>query len=138
METKTTFAPLLTLNRGTTNIDFYKNAFNATENFRLLNDDGSIHVAELVIDGQKFHVHEMMPHDAHKVSPEANKGTTVEIGLFTADVHAVFNRAIAAGAAIISPVTDHEYGYRQGELQDPFGHRWTIQCEIPMSPDWHF
>lgn len=136
METKTAFAPLLTLNRGTTDIDFYKNAFGATENFRLLNDDSSIHVAELVIDGQKFHLHEMMPQHPHKVSPDANNGTTVVVGLFTSDVHATFDKAIAAGAIIISPVTDYEYGYRQGELQDPFGHRWTIQCEIPISPDW--
>jgi PhnB protein len=130
MKTETAFAPLLTLNRGTTDIAFYKNAFNATENFCLLNDDGSIHVAELVIDGQKFHLHEMMPKHPHKVSPDANNGTTVIIGLFTADVHKVFNQAIAAGATIISPVTDYDYGYRQGELQDPFGHRWMIECEI--------
>ncbi|WP_214073436.1 VOC family protein [Mucilaginibacter sp. dw_454] len=130
METKTAFAPLLTLNQGTTDIDFYKNAFGATENFRILNDDGSIHVAELVIDDAVFHLHEMMPQHTHKVSPDANKGTTVVIGLFVADVKAVFDQAIAAGATIISPVIDYEYGYRQGELQDPFGHRWTIQCRI--------
>lgn len=54
MKTQTAFAPLLTLNRGTTDIDFYKNAFGATENFCIRNDDGSIHVAELVINGAKF------------------------------------------------------------------------------------
>jgi len=54
----------------------------------------------------------------------------------TADVHAVFNKAIAAGATVISPVEDYDYGYRQGTLQDPFGHQWIIQCRIPASPDW--
>ncbi len=136
METKTAFAPLLTINNGVTNIDFYKNAFGAVENWRLNNDDGSIHVAELVIDGALFHLHEMTTQT--QVSPDTFNASTVVIGLFTADVHTLFNRAVAAGAVILSPVTDYEYGYRQGELKDPFGHQWVIQCQIPASPDWKF
>ena len=134
METKTAFAPLLTINNGVTDIDFYKNAFGAVENFCLKNDDGSIHVAELVIDDAMFHLHEMTSQT--QVSPDKFNASTAVIGLFTADVHSVFNRAIAAGATILSPVTDYEYGYRQGELKDPFGHQWVIQCPIPASPDW--
>ncbi|MDB5005371.1 MAG: bleomycin resistance protein [Mucilaginibacter sp.] len=136
METKTAFAPLLTIKRGVTNIDFYKKAFGAVENWRLNNDDGTMHVAEFMIDGAIFHLHEMMPKSPAKVSPEIFNTSTVTIGLFTADVHGVFNQAIAAGATIISPVTDYEYGYRQGELKDLFGHHWVIQCHIPASPDW--
>jgi len=60
----------------------------------------------------------------------------ITLGLMTTDVHGMFNNAITAGAKVISPVTDYEYGYRQGTLQDPFGHQWTIQCRIPASPDW--
>ena len=134
METKTAFAPLLTINNGVTDIDFYKNAFGAIENFRLNNDDGSLHVAEFSIDGAIFHLHEMTSQT--QVSPDTVNASTVLIGLFTADVHGVFNRAVAAGATILSPVVDYEYGYRQGELKDPFGHQWVIQCQIPASPDW--
>ena len=134
METKTAFAPLLTINNGVTDIDFYKNAFGAVENWRLNNDDGSLHVAEFVIDGAMFHLHEMTTQT--QVSPNKYNASTVVIGLFTTDVHGLFNRAEAAGATVISPVTDYEYGYRQGELKDPFGHKWVIQCQIPVSPDW--
>ena len=136
METKTAFAPLLTISKGVTDIDFYKNAFGAVENWRLNNDDGSLHVAELLIDGAMFHLHEMMAQSLAKVSPDTFNAGTVVIGLFTADVYSVFDRAVAAGATILSPVTDYEYGYRQGELKDPFGHQWVIQCQIPASPDW--
>jgi PhnB protein len=136
MKTKTAFAPLLIIKKGVTKIDFYKKAFGAVENWRLNNDDGTMHVAEFMIDGAMFHLHEMMPKSPGKVSPEIFNTNTVTIGLFTADVHAVFNQAIAAGATIISPVTDYEYGYRQGELKDLFGHHWVIQCHIPTSPDW--
>jgi PhnB protein len=132
----TAFAPLLTIRKGVTDIDFYKNAFGAIENWRLNNDDGSLHVAELLIDDAMFHLHEMMPKSPEKISPDAFNTSTVTIGLFTAGVHSLFNQAIAAGATVLSPVTDYEYGYRQGELKDPFGHHWVIQCQIPASPDW--
>ncbi|MDB5029426.1 VOC family protein [Mucilaginibacter sp.] len=134
METKTAFAPVLTIPNGTTDIDFYKKAFNAVENFCLRNDDGSIHVAELVIDGAVFHVHEITQF-SRTIPANAGRGT-VNIGLFVEDVYAVFNQAIAAGATQSMPVTDFEYGYRQGELIDSFGHKWIIQCRIPVSPDW--
>lgn len=134
METKTAFAPELTIRNGVTDIDFYKKAFGAVELMRINNDDGTVHVAELMIDDALFHLHEIYPH-SEKFNPEAHKGM-VTIGLMTADVHGVFNSAIAAGAIIISPVEDYEYGYRQGTLQDPFGHLWLIECRIPASPDW--
>ncbi len=134
METKTAFAPMLTIPNGVTDIDFYKNGLGAVEHMRLNNDDGSIHVAELMIDDAMFHLHEIYPH-SNAFDPQAHAGV-VTLGLMTADVHGIFDSAIAAGAIIISPVTDYEYGYRQGTLQDPFGHQWLIQCRIPASPDW--
>ena len=125
----TSFAPMLAIANGFTDIGFYKKAFNATENFCLRNDDGSIHVAEFTIDGAIFHVHEVTQ-SGKAITPFDAGGGTVSIGLFVDDVHAVFNSAIAAGATLAMPVTDFEYGYRQGEFTDPFGHRWIIQKKI--------
>ncbi|OCX50568.1 hypothetical protein BEL04_22595 [Mucilaginibacter sp. PPCGB 2223] len=127
-KTQTVFAPLLKIENGITDISFYKRAFNASEHFCFTNDDGSIHVAELDIDGAIFHLHEQMPGSGS--CPHKLNDTTVTIGLFTENVHAVFDRAVAAGATIMNPVTDYEYGYRQGDLKDPFGHIWTIQKVI--------
>ena len=134
METKTAFAPMLRIPNGVTDIDFYKNGLGAVEHMRLKNDDGSIHVAELTIDDAMFHLHEIYPH-ASGFDPLAHSGV-VTLGLMTADVRGLFNKAIAAGATVIHPVEDYEYGYRQGTLQDPFGHQWLIECRIPASPDW--
>jgi PhnB protein len=39
-------------------------------------------------------------------------------------------KAIAAGATVISPAQSYEYGYRQGEIKDPFGHHWMIEMKI--------
>jgi PhnB protein len=126
MKTETSFAPLLMIKSGITNIDFYKKAFGAVETFRFTNDDGGIHVVELSIDGQIFHLHEEN-HAKGNFSPAASNGRAITIGLFVDDVHTVQAQALAAGAIEISPVTDYDYGYRQGDIEDPFGHRWTIQ-----------
>lgn len=122
----THFAPELHIPNGTIEIEFYKK-FGAIEIFCFRNDDGSIHVAELEINGAIFHVHETM-RDA--LEPIAAKGVTSIIGLFVDDVQDVYDRAISAGATKINPVTDHDYGYRQGMFKDPFGHYWQIQKKI--------
>jgi len=124
METKTTFIPVLSISSGVTDIEFYKKAFGAIELWRLNNPDGTIHVGTFSIDGAIFRLHE---EGAKSVSPEKADTTTVTIALTQDDVHAVVEQAVAAGATVLSPVTDYEYGYRQADLKDPFGHRWTIE-----------
>jgi PhnB protein len=62
--------------------------------------------------------------------PDTTKATSVTIGLFVDDVHAVMEAARQAGATIASEVTDWDYGYRQGDFIDPFGHRWMIEKVI--------
>jgi PhnB protein len=123
------FAPQLFINHGVTNIEFYTRAFDAEELYRLTNDDGSIHVAELSIDGTIFHLHEESL-KSDSLSPEKYNGTTVILGLFVPDVDVVMNKAIAAGATVISPAQDYDYGYRQGKIKDPFGHLWMIEKKI--------
>ena len=125
-EGQTRFAPELHIPNGITNIDFYKK-LGAVENFCFRNDDGSIHVAELVIDGAIFHIHETM---REALEPIRAKGVTTIIGLFVPDVEAVMQKAIRAGATEINPTTDYDYGYRQGMFRDPFGHYWQIQKKI--------
>jgi PhnB protein len=122
------FAPQLLINNGVKDISFYEKAFGATQNFCFLNDDDSVHVAELSIGGTIFHIHEA--NKPHFFSPDKYSGTTTIIGLFVPDVDAVMNRAIKAGATEIIPTTDYEYGYRQGEIRDPFGHYWLIQKKM--------
>ena len=124
----THFAPELHIPNGTLNIDFYME-FGATEHFCLRNDDGSIHVAELEINGAIFHLHEIVRHfDA--LEPISAKGVTAIIGLFVPDVDEVMLKAIQVGATEIHPAQDYEYGYRQGMFKDPFGHYWQIQKKI--------
>ena len=126
---KTFFAPELFIDNGVKDISFYEKAFGATEQLRFSNDDGSIHVVELSIDGAIFHIHEITGKQ-YFFSPGKNNGTTICIGLFVNNVDEVINKAIKAGATEINPARDYEYGYRQGTIKDPFGHYWQIQKKI--------
>ena len=126
---KTFFAPQLFIKNGVTDISFYTRAFGAIEQQRFSNDNGTIHVAELSIDGAIFHLHEITG-NLSCFSPEKHNGTTVLIGIFVPDADTVISNAIKAGATEIDPAKDYDYGYRQGEIKDPFGHCWLIQQKI--------
>ncbi len=125
MKQKTTFVPQLVIPNGVSDVGFYTKAFNAVELWCLKNDDGSVHVAGFTIDDALFHIHEQTRSAAF--SPGMHNGTTVTIGLMVDDVHAVVAQAVGAGATLSSPVQDYDYGYRQGEVVDPFGHHWMIE-----------
>ena len=125
----TLFAPQLFIKNGVTDISFYEKAFGAVELRRVSNDDGTIHVSELSINGTLFHLHEETSR-TDQFSPEKVNSTTVLIGLFVEDVDAVISRAIEAGAVVLSPAQSYDYGYRQGEIKDTFGHVWLIEMKI--------
>jgi PhnB protein len=76
-----------------------------------------------------FHLHEESV-KSNQFSPQRFTGTTVIVGLFVEDVDRVMNRAVEAGAVILSPAQSYDYGYRQGEIEDPFGHVWMIQAKL--------
>jgi PhnB protein len=58
---KTLFAPQLLSKNVLSGIEFYKKAFGAVELRRRTNPDGSVHVAEMSIEGAIFQIHEKYP-----------------------------------------------------------------------------
>jgi PhnB protein len=123
------FAPQLFVKDVAAAIEFYKKAFDAIELRRWSNEDGSVHVAELSLQDNLFHLHEEVQR-ASELSPHTAKGTTVVIGWFVNDPAAVMLKAVAAGGKEVHPVKDYEYGYRQGSLTDPFGHHWLLEKKL--------
>lgn len=120
---------MLHIPNGTFDVDFYVNALGAELTRTWKNEDGSIHVAEFSVDGVLFHLHEDKP-AAGNLTPSACNGVTAIIGLMTEDVDGMIARAKEMGAEILSPAQDYDYGFRQGEFRDPFGHKWMIQKMI--------
>lgn len=125
-------APMLYLKDLAAAIEFYKNAFDAIEQWHISNPDSSVHIAEMTIGTAVFRLHEEVGRD-NNLSPETVEGTTVVMGLLVPDPDAVAIKAEAAGGIVLSPVKDYEYGYRQGTVKDPFGHRWQIE-KRPAGP----
>jgi len=126
----TEFAPVLALKVVAPAVEFYKKAFGVEEVLIVKNEDGSIHVAELSLQGALFHLHEEMPGPGKERAPQTAGGTTVELGLFLDDPDSLMDKALAAGARLVHPMKDYEYGYRQGSFEDPFGHHWTLQKKL--------
>jgi len=60
------------------------------------------------------------------LGPKALKGSPVAIHLYVPDVDATVAQAVAAGAKVTMPVADMFWGDRYGQLEDPFGHRWSV------------
>ena len=126
---ETFFAPQLLIPSGISDISFYLKAFGAVLIRQFLNDDGSIHVAELSVNSNIFHLHEERP-EKDQLSPATAKGITCIIGLFVEDVNATVDKALQAGATLLNPVQDYDYGYRQALVRDVFGHHWLIESTI--------
>jgi PhnB protein len=127
-ETNSLFAPQLAIPGGIKDISFYLKAFGATQINVWKDDDSNIHVAELSIDGAVFHLHQQNS-DKNFLEP-MNNSISVIIGLFVGDVDEVTSNAVKAGAKLLSAPQDYDYGYRQSEIKDPFGHIWLIQKKI--------
>jgi PhnB protein len=46
------------------------------------------------------------------------------------DPNSAFDRAVAAGATEVAPVS-HESGWRTGRVTDPFGYDWELSRQLP-------
>jgi PhnB protein len=116
--------PNLSVADGAAAVEFYRQAFNAVEVFRVEGPGGEI-FAEMHIGQARFFVAtESLP--SQNFSPTHLGGTSVRIDLLCDDPDAMQANAIAAGATELEAVRDHEVGPRMGSVLDPFGHKWLI------------
>lgn len=119
----TSIAPMLSVRNGAKAVEFYKNAFAASELFRIEDPSGAV-VARLSVDGAEFWLADESP-EHENFSPETLGGGTVRMVMIVDDPDAAVDRAVTAGARIVWPV-DNRYGWRLGRVADPFGHHWEI------------
>jgi PhnB protein len=106
-------------------IEFYTRAFGATEMIRVPGPDGKLMHACVCINGSSVMLVDEYP-AMGSVGPKVLKGTPVTIHLIVDDVDAVVARAVEAGAKVVMPVEDQFWGDRYGQIEDPFGHRWSV------------
>ena len=120
-----TATPYLVVNGGARAIEFYKQAFGATEVVRMDAPGGKIGHAEVKIGDSHIMLADEYP-EMDALSPQTIGGTPVGLCLYVEDCDAVFKRAISLGAKSLKPLEDQFYGDRSGTILDPFGHKWTV------------
>src|SRR5260221_9896500 len=87
----TQIAPLLSVRRGVSAIDFYKRAFGADELFRIEDDKGEV-VARLSIGGAEFCLPSTSPNPSNFL-PRSLRGDPDRAGLLEEEPGSVFERA---------------------------------------------
>ena len=110
-------------------IAFYKEAFGATEVFRMADDKGRVGHAEIRIGDSVVMLADRHP-GTDCSDPRSLGGSTVGLMIYLENVDTVFARALKAGGKSLRPLTNQFYGDRSGTLEDPFGHVWTIATHV--------
>jgi PhnB protein len=130
-----TAIPYLIVRDASSAIEFYKNAFGATEFVRLADPQGKVMHAEIRIGDSQIMLADEFPDMGYR-SPTDLGGSPVSVLLYVEDVDRLFTSAINAGATSTMPVQDQFDGDRRGTLTDPFGHIWLVATrKEDVSPD---
>jgi PhnB protein len=107
-------------------IEFMKEAFGATERFRVEPPgSGKIMHAEVKIDDCIIELADAVPE--FPAMPAA-------IHLYVSDVDAVHARAVRAGGIAKHPPTDQVYGERSSSIEDSCGNIWYIATRLGNEP----
>jgi len=106
-------------------IEFYKVAFGAVEQTRLPGPQGKLMHAMVRIGDSALMLVDESP-DWGLLGPKSLKGSPVTIHLYVDNVDAAVAQAVAAGAKITMPVAEMFWGDRYAQLEDPFGHHWSM------------
>ena len=114
-------------------LEFYRDAFGATELFRLPMGNRIGH-AEIQIGDTRLMLADEFP-DMNALSPSSRGGATSSFMIYVEDVDAAYAKAVQAGAQADRPVSDEFWGDRIGSVIDPFGHRWSLATHVEDVPD---
>ena len=117
--------PYLCVENAARALEFYKQAFGATELSRIPHPDGRVGHAEIRIGDSIVMLADEFPELSFR-SPRTIGGTPVFLHLYVEDVDTVVARAVAAGAKLVREVKDQHYGDRSGGVEDPFGLIWYV------------
>ena len=115
--------PYLGIDKAGEAIEFYKKAFGATQVMRLDMPDGRVGHAELRIGDSSLMLGTPCDQMALR-NPDEH--TSIGLHLYVEDVDAQFQRAVDAGATVVSEPKDQFYGDRSASVKDPFGHLWFL------------
>jgi len=111
-----TITPYLIIPGAVKFIRFLQDVFGATEKYKAMRTEDTVMHAEMIIGNSTIMLADST--DEHSSQPA---------GLFinVPDADATFQKAVDAGATVIMPPADQDYG-RSGGVKDAFGNTWWI------------
>ncbi|MEO1056261.1 MAG: VOC family protein [Actinomycetota bacterium] len=121
----TMITPYLAVEGAAQAIEWYRTAFDATEELRFTGDDGRIGHAEVSIFGARVMLSDSYP-EVGAVAPTADAPASVSLHIEVPDCDTTFRRAVDAGARGDREPSDQGHGSRSATITDPFGHRWML------------
>lgn len=110
-------------------IEFYKQAFGASEIMRFPGPNNTIMHAEIRIGDSVV----MLSDGAGGTElrdPQSLGASPIGLMIYVPDVDTTFKQALSLGAKQSREVVDQFYGDRSGTLVDPFGHVWTVSTHV--------
>ncbi|MHB1935484.1 MAG: VOC family protein [Acidobacteriaceae bacterium] len=121
--------PYLMIDGAAKAIEFYQNAFGATERLCMKQPDGRVGHAELQIGDSIVMMADENP-QIEAFSPAHYGGSPISLLIYTEDCDRMYRQAVAAGAKSVREPEDQFYGDRMAGVQDPFGYKWFIATHI--------
>ena len=106
-------------------LDFITTVFGGEEIARVPTEDGGIGHAEIRVGGTV-----LLAFDSQPDWPP----TPALLRVFVDDAEAAVGRAVAAGAAVITPLADAAWGDRGGRVRDPLGNIWWVVQHVEDVP----
>lgn len=117
----TTVAPRIVTSDTGELLDFIRTAFEGQELGRVALEDGSIGHAEIRVGGTILLAFDRRP--GWPLTPAF-------LRVFVEDADATMERAVAAGAQVVTRPSTHAFGQRGGRARDPFGNIWWISSVV--------
>jgi PhnB protein len=113
--------------------EWYSTVFGAEERGRIILPDGRLIELELWFGSSRMMLSDEFP-EHRALSPRTTGGSSAVFYLDTTDVDALWARAAEHGADVLRPLTDWFTGERDGQIVDPFGHRWGLSQHLRDVP----
>lgn len=123
-ETRRTVYPIVVYTDADAGLRFLRDAFGFEEKEVHRDGDGRIVHAELVYDTGVI-----MTGDAGSGSAVVASPASIYVAVDDVDAH--HDRAVAAGAKVVRPLTDTDYGSRDYAAEDPEGNTWYFGTYRP-------
>lgn len=122
-EGHTTVAPWVVTDDTGALFDFITLAFGGVERARVVTEDGAIGHGEIRI-GDTL----VLAFDRRADWP----ALPALLRVWVPDPDRAVERAVEAGAAIVTPLSDNAFGQRGARIRDPFGNIWWVETQMEL------